>query len=174
MVGGRTLAEIVALAEASPRKRARLCLHRGPADRVHEMVIALVGSSYVQPHRHPLPKAESYHVVSGEMDVFFFDDDGALIRYVEMGDAASGKPFLYRLSTNLWHMPLARSRSAIFHEVYEGPFVKDVDVQYAKWAPAENDADAAAKFVARAYADAKKLVVGAEERSGASLKSLGG
>ncbi len=47
-------------------------------------------------------------------------------------------------------------------------------MQYAKWAPGESDADAAAKFIARAYADAKKLGVGAEEPSGASLKSLGG
>ncbi|MBI4676446.1 MAG: WbuC family cupin fold metalloprotein [Elusimicrobia bacterium] len=174
VVGRRTMDDIMALAEASPRKRARLCMHRGQQDHVHEMVIALVGGSYVQPHRHPQPKAESYHVVRGEMDVFFFDDAGALARYVEMGDPASGKPFLYRLSSSLWHMPLARSKSVIYHEVYEGPFVKDVDVAYASWAPPESDAAAVAKFVAKAYVDAPKLGDMIESPSGAALRYLGG
>lgn len=121
------------------------------------MLIALAGKSYVRPHRHPAPKAESYHVVRGEMDVFFFDDAGAVVRHVVMGEAGSGKAFLYRLSASRWHMPLARSARVVYHEVYEGPFVKDEDVRYAPWAPEEGDEQAAELFMARVRREAAAL-----------------
>lgn len=170
VVGRSAVAELERLATASPTRRYRLCLHRGTEDRVHEMVIALAGPSYVQPHRHPKGKAESYHVIKGEMDVFFFDEAGKVVRLVEMGDAVSGKAILYRLSARAFHMPLPRTPSTVFHEVYEGPFVKDEDVDYARWAPPETDEKAAKDFVARCYAAAAALGADAKSSLGDDLR----
>ncbi|MBI5882099.1 MAG: cupin fold metalloprotein, WbuC family [Elusimicrobia bacterium] len=156
-VDAATLADIERLAAESPRRRFRLCMHHSTEARVHEMVISLTGKTFVQPHRHVVPKAESYHVIKGEMDVFFFGGRGEVAGFLGMGDLASGKPFLYRLSSSTWHMPLPRSETVVFHEVYEGPFVKDIDVEYAPWAPSEADSAGIAEFLARAYAEAARL-----------------
>ena len=52
VVGAAEIAFVRAQATTAPRKRARLCLHRGDEAAVHEMVIALDRDTYVRPHRH--------------------------------------------------------------------------------------------------------------------------
>src|SRR4029077_19168742 len=74
-------AEDVALVKqkgtTNARKRARLCAHPGPDDRLHEMLIVLDRGTYIRPHRHG-SKAESFHIIQGELDVVVFLDDGAI------------------------------------------------------------------------------------------------
>jgi len=146
-VGAEMISRLKALAGASPRKRARLCLHRSPTDATHEMLIAFHRDSFMPPHRHPADKSESYHVVEGLMVVHLFDDSGAVVRSIRLGSTAPS--FLYRLSTNLWHMPTAASEWLIYHEVYSGPFQKDRDVEFPSWAPTESDHAQVAHFRTR-------------------------
>lgn len=143
-VGVEMISRLKDLASASPRKRARLCLHRSPTDATHEMLIAFHRDSFMPPHRHPANKSESYHVVEGLMTVHLFDDAGTVVRSIQLGTNAPS--FLYRLSTNLWHMPTAVSEWLIYHEVYSGPFQKDRDVEFPSWAPAESDHVQVARF----------------------------
>lgn len=146
-VGPESLEDLKSRARASPRSRSRLCLHRSVDEDVHEMVIVLCRATFIRPHRHPVGKAESYHVIDGGMDVFLFDDAGKVMRIIKMGAPSAGKTFLYRLMSNLWHMPVVRSEFVIYHETYQGPFRKDRDVEYAGWAPEESDVDGVKRFL---------------------------
>jgi cupin fold WbuC family metalloprotein len=123
-------------AQASPKRRARLCTHPGGEDRLHEMLILLDGATYVHPHRHG-GKSESFHIIEGEMDVFLFHDDGSVRDIIRMGDYRSGKAFFYRLMEDTYHMPVISGPYVLFHETTNGPFNRG-DTQLAPWAPEEN------------------------------------
>lgn len=142
-----TVAELKRRALASPRKRFRLCMHQSAEERTHEMLIVFHEDAFMPPHRHPVGKSESYHVVEGSMTVFMFDDLGNVLRAIDMGPAGGDKTFLYRLSSNLWHMPVATSPWLVYHETYSGPFDKNVDVEFPSWAPQEHDTDHVERFL---------------------------
>lgn len=141
--------ELKIKAEKSPRKRFRLCMHHSLADQTQEMLIVFRQGTFMPPHRHPQGKSESYHLVEGSMTVYFFDDNGTVIRSIPMEAYGNDKPFLYRLSASYWHMPLITSDWLVYHETYTGPFAKDSDVQFPEWAPDEMDSEAIQKFVSR-------------------------
>ena len=136
-------------AHSLPDKSFRVCLHHSIDHPVQEMVIAMSKDTYWRAHRHPSGQSESYAVIEGAMRVFFFDDQGTIIRTVDMGTPNSAKTFLYRLSAPIWHMPICLSDESVYHEVREGPYDKLRDVEYAPWSPVENDTQACAKFLAR-------------------------
>ena len=114
-------------------------MHHSSEDRTHEMLIVFHRSSFMPPHRHPKGKSESYHVVEGAMNVYFFNDKGQVTKNIEMGELGSGKSFLYRLSKNFWHMPVPTSEWLVYHETYSGPFNKEYDVEFAPWGPREEN-----------------------------------
>lgn len=150
-VSAQMVQELKQQALQSPRGRFRLCLHRSHDDPIQEMVIACVRGTYFRPHRGRSAHTKSYHVITGELSVFLFDDRGTILRRVEMASAGSDKPFLFRLVEREWHMPVPQSEIVVYHEVCRGPFRKDTDVQLAPWSPAEGD-PAAAAYVARLLA----------------------
>lgn len=131
----------------SPRKRSRLCMHHTTNHLTQEMLIVFHGDSYMPPHRHPYGKSESYHVVEGTMMVYLFDDAGRMIQNFEMEKAGGRKTFLCRLSDNVWHMPVPTSEWLVYHEIYTGPFEKELDVEFAPWAPPETDLESASRYV---------------------------
>ena len=147
-VTSEMLDELKRKALASPRKRSRLCLHHSNAHQTQEMLIVFHEDTYMAPHRHPKEKSESYHVVEGTMTVYFFDDEGKVIRSIEMGEAGSGKAFLYRIACTAWHMPVPTSEWLVYHETYSGPFEKDYDVEFPPWAPKEGDKKQVKRFLA--------------------------
>jgi cupin fold WbuC family metalloprotein len=133
-------------AAESPRRRARICGHRDPADRLHEMIIGLDRRGYVQPHKHR-NRAESFHVFAGQADVVIFDDGGAVREVVPLGDGATELSY-YRLNTSLFHTVLVRSETFVVHETTLGPF--DVgDTEFAVWAPKEGETEAVGLFLER-------------------------
>jgi glucose-6-phosphate isomerase len=117
---------------SAPNKRSRIILSEHK-DGVQEMVIALCKGSYVRPHRHPFHKSESYHLMEGEMDVLMFSPDGDMTQRI----ALNGKRPLYRMKHGWFHQPVALTDVAVYHEVLQGPFNKELDVQYAPWAAEE-------------------------------------
>lgn len=139
----KTVQELKDLAWRHPLRRARICLHHGPAEPTQEMVLAVHKSSYLRPHRHPSSKSESYHVIEGEMDVNIFASNGSLERVIRLSaeGRGTGGAFMYRITNGVWHQPVAVSEWVIYHETYTGPFVKESDVEYAPWAPEETWAD---------------------------------
>ncbi|HUR55719.1 MAG TPA: WbuC family cupin fold metalloprotein [Gemmataceae bacterium] len=141
-------AEDVALVKqkgtTNARKRARLCAHPGPTDTLHEMLIVLDRGTYIRPHRHG-SKAESFHIIEGELDVVIFHDDGAVREVVRMGPYSSGKAFYYRIMEPCYHSVLIHTPYALFHETTNGPFNR-TDTEFAPWSPAEGG-EGVAEFV---------------------------
>src|SRR5262249_50282088 len=101
-------ADLVAIRERaihSPRKRARLCAHPGPADPLHGMLTCLARGPSARPHRHA-GKSESFHIIEGELDVVLFHDDGTIREVIRMGPYPSGRAFFYRLMEPCFHTVL--------------------------------------------------------------------
>jgi len=119
------------------RQRIRLCAHRSPDDSLHEMFIVHTNECYVRPHRH-IGKVESMAILEGEVDVVLFHDNGDIRQVIEMGEPNSGKVFFYRLDQAIYHTLVIHSRFLVFHEITEGPFLRDM-TQFPDWAPLESN-----------------------------------
>lgn len=133
------LEEFKRLALLNPRQRVRLCAHRTPNDRLHEMFIVHMRDCYVRPHKH-IGKAESMAILEGEVDVVLFHEDGSIRQVIRMGALNSGKAFYQRLSDPIYHTLIIRTEFLIFHESTEGPFLRENTV-FPEWAPAEQGVD---------------------------------
>lgn len=114
-----SVTELKRAANAARNKRSRVLITPG-----YDLIICLHKSSYVRCHRHP--KDESYHVMDGELGVSF-PSEGSFIR-LKPG------PQILKIPAGTWHQPIAVSEYVVYHEVYEGPFEKARDVEYAPWA----------------------------------------
>jgi cupin fold WbuC family metalloprotein len=145
-LGAEEIALVKRQAQASPRRRARICAHPGPEDRLHEMLIAISRDSYIHPHRH-FEKAESFHIVEGIVDVVILDASGEIEDVIELGEPGSGRALYYRLSTPRFHTLLIRTPLLVVHEVTSGPFERSQS-ENAAFAPSEADAEAASGYMA--------------------------
>ena len=143
-----TYADILAMkthAKDNPRRRIRVCAHRGVGDAVHEMLIVLARGCYIRPHKHRA-KSESFHVVEGELEVVIFDEEGRITKRFSLGDYGSGAGFYYRSDIPEFHTVLVKSEVAVFHETTRGPFNPDDNIM-APWSPEEGDLEAVANFL---------------------------
>ena len=124
-------------AETAPFRRSRLNLHRSDDSLLHEMIIAFCKDSLVCPHRH-CGKSESFHVIEGELEVVFFDDEGNVDNIIRLAEPGREHPSIYRLSEPLWHSVVILSDKAVVHEVTLGPFDSS-EHNEASWAPYDDD-----------------------------------
>lgn len=138
-VTAATIQELIREARLAPRGRFRLCMHCSTQDQVQEMVIVAPRGAYTRPHRHPAGKTESYHVIEGAMSVFFFNDDGEVIKRIDMEAYGFDKTYLYRLNSSIWHIPVPTSEFVVFHEVLAGPFSREETCEYAPFSPDETE-----------------------------------
>lgn len=129
---------------ATPLKRIRLCAHRRVDDRLHEMFIVHSRDTYIRPHRH-LGKAESMLVLHGAADAVFFDDDGRIVRVVQLGDFGSGSQFFYRIDDALYHSLVIRTETLAFKEATTGP-LDPAESEFAPWSPAADDVAGAQRY----------------------------
>lgn len=120
-----------------PLGRARLCLHRRNEDAVQEMIIVMRKGTYVRPHRH-VAKTESFHLIEGKLLLVFFSDTGKVIRQMIMSRNNKRIPFIYRLSSDIYHTVIPISDLIILHETTTGPFSK-TNSEFAPWSPEETD-----------------------------------
>lgn len=133
------------LARQTPRKRSRLCTHKGVESSLHEMLIIHEKDTYIRPHKH-LRKSESFHVIKGKGDVVIFSENGAVLDLIEMSDYGQGRVFYYRLSEPLFHTVIVKSEVLVFHETTNGPFRRE-DMVFAEWSPNDNEEDAVHRFL---------------------------
>jgi cupin fold WbuC family metalloprotein len=137
-LGMNDLDFLVDAATASPRHRARVCAHQDPEEVLHEMLVVMTRESYLIPEKH-FVKVESYHIIQGQADVVIFDDAGEIVDVIEIGDAASGKRFFFRVrKSDFYHSLVIRTDLLVYHESATGPFRK-ADTFVAPWAPPEAD-----------------------------------
>ena len=138
------------IARSSARKRSRFCAHSSVDSDVHEMMICHPKGTYVSPHKH-VGKDESFHLISGEIDLLLFDDQGNIKDVLHMGNYKSGEPFYYRIPADIFHTQIFK-QDTIFHEVTKGPFNKN-DTIAADWAPDEKDAMLVENYVRKMKED---------------------
>lgn len=136
-VDARTVEFLKQKASQNKRKRVRLCVHKDTNALVHEMIIVHSRGIYVEPHKH-MNKSESFHVIEGSADLFFFDEEGEVVKVISMGERSSGKIFYYRVSDPIYHTLIVTSDIVVFQETTKGPFNR-ADTVWAPWAPSEND-----------------------------------
>ncbi|MBV8479482.1 MAG: WbuC family cupin fold metalloprotein [Actinobacteria bacterium] len=146
-LGSEDIAELKERARANRRRRVRICAHSDTSDSLHEMMIVHMRGAYVRPHKH-VGKSESVHVVEGEADALFFDEDGAVVDAIALGPYGSGRRFFYRLEEPVFHTLLINSEFFVMHEVTNGPFKRE-ETTFASWAPGAADHEGAAAFQRR-------------------------
>lgn len=134
-----------ALAEASPRRRARLCAHPDPDAPQQEMLIVMSGDTYVRPHRH-LRKSETLTVLEGEAEALIFDAEGGLEARIALAPFGQERPFFYRMPQGRFHGLAVRTPWFIFLETTSGPF-DPAGSESAPWAPADDDRVAGRRFI---------------------------
>ena len=137
---------------ASPRNRYRLCLHADQSHHTQEMIICLKGFQYFQPHLHPEGRSESYHMIEGKMDIYLMDERGEVVETIELVAPHnlakdSCQSFMYRLSAPMYHFTFPRSEWTVYHEVLTGPWSKELVVNYAPFAPGEDDWEGVKEYV---------------------------
>ena len=138
------LARIKEDACAAPLRRSRICAHVSADDPVQEMIIAMCRDSYIAPHRH-VGKSESFHIIEGQADIYFFEESGEITRIVSLS-SDSPEGFYYRLSAPLYHMVLPHGPMLVIHETITGPFNPD-ESMLAPFAPPTEDADAVHSYL---------------------------
>lgn len=143
-------------ARMNARKRARICAHKTNDDTLHEMILVISASSYIQPHKH-IGKSESFHIIEGKVDIVILDENGAVTDVVELGEAGTGRQFYYRLSESVFHTLLIRTDFVVFHEVTNGPFARHQTI-FAPFAPPENEIDEVRNYMDRISDAAVQMV----------------
>lgn len=130
-------------ARRSARKRSNHNFHASAQDAVHRFLNVLTRGTYVQPHRHASPpKHESFIVLEGSVVVAIFDDDGR-VRDKHVLAAGTARVCGIDLPAGLWHTIAPLTDEAVCFEVKPGPWDPATDKEFASWAPAESDTEAA-------------------------------
>ena len=102
------------------------------------------------PHKHPTRNSESYHVISGKLDLYNPNKKGDIIEKISLESYKKNpnKKFYYRTnSRNFWHMLVVQSKERIYQEIYSGPQKKEYDVKFPNWAPSLDDNLSHKKFL---------------------------
>lgn len=147
VVGPSDIEQLVSSARSAPLGRARLCLHHGVEDPLHEMIIAFVADSYIPPHRH-LGRTESFHLLQGTVVVVLFNDAGEITQRIRLSAESVQEPRVYRLQKTVWHTVVVLSQTAVLHEVTSGPF-NPTSTETAPWAPRPDDPAAKRALIER-------------------------
>lgn len=119
--------------DTTARKRVRLCAHRDTENTLHEMFVVYMDMTYVMPNKH-LHKDESLHILEGEADFIFFDDQGKILDIIPLGAEGTGRQFYVRVPAFVYHTLIMRSKHLVIHEATPGPFRRE-DTVWAPWAP---------------------------------------
>lgn len=144
-ISSKHLEDVVTQASINKTRRSRINAHTSADSNVQEMLIAFCKDSYVRPHRHN-NKIESFHVIHGELDIIFFDENGNIENRIELGDYDSGKPFFLRSLKQGWHTAYIKSDYVLIHETTNGPF-NPIESEFAPWSPIPENIKAVNKFL---------------------------
>ena len=108
-------------------KDIRICLHKGRADKHHDMIILQQKKNFYKPHKHNR-KGETYHMIKGKMMTILFSNNGKVenSQLIKKGD-------IYRTPINKFHTMIPISKYVIYHESKTGPFLKKGDSVFPKW-----------------------------------------
>jgi cupin fold WbuC family metalloprotein len=135
VVSASDIDALIESARRAPQGRARLILHAGRDDSLHEMVIALPADSCDHPHIN-FKSGKSFLALSGQFALICFSDDGSKIEPVVLS-AESRWPGarMARLRKPAWHTIIPLDGDTVFLESIMGPFEGN---RFAPWFPEAN------------------------------------
>lgn len=137
------LADGIAASRSSPRRRVVVPVQRSESAVVQRMINVIQPDSYLRPHHHPRPQGvELVCVLQGEIGVFLFDDDGSVTSVFRLRPGPDTS--IIDIEPRVWHTFLALAPDTIVLEIKGGPYDRDLDKVFPPWAPAEDEAGAAA------------------------------
>jgi cupin fold WbuC family metalloprotein len=135
------IAQVIAASRESARRRMVLPLHKDGGSVLQRMLNAMQPGSYVRPHRHAVPRAESLVWLRGALRFVAFDDTGEVRRAVDLrGDGDLGVD----IEPGVYHTMFALADDSVVFEVKTGPYDPATDKMWAPWAPPEEAPDAVA------------------------------
>ena len=122
------------LAASSSDLRSRVLIHNSSQSPIHEMIIVLHKDSIVEPHRHPIGKSESYLILEGCLRINTWEDvnSNPISHEILPYQSDSNSAFFWNHSNGLWHQPQSVTDWSVYLEVYEGPFCKEIDVEFMR------------------------------------------
>lgn len=145
MIETITRADLQSLARSAadaPRRRAHLNVHKSLDAAVQRLFIATEPDTYMRPHRHPQAhKWEFFMVLSGELDLLTFDEQGQVVERISLSPASTPA---VEVPPGTWHCYVCRQSGTLALEVKEGAYIPTAEADFAPWAPPENSADASA------------------------------
>ncbi|MDK1285613.1 WbuC family cupin fold metalloprotein [Pseudoalteromonas umbrosa] len=144
-VDNKSINHIEQHAIESEQGHYRFCLHHDNSAPIQEMVIALTKHAIFPPHKHPLGKSESIHIISGELATFIFDNTGKVTQVIRQS-CSGNQAKLQRIEGNTWHLPICISETVVYHETLVGPYDKASDVITPEWAPSLEDKEGLVTF----------------------------
>ncbi len=109
------------------KKDIRLCLHKNPKAKHHDMIILQQRKNFYTPHKH-LKKGETYHIIQGSMACVLLNNSGKITKVCRLK-----KNEIFRTPLNIFHTMLPITKYVIYHESKTGPFLKKNDSIYPKW-----------------------------------------
>ena len=118
---------LIEMAEASPRKTSRICLHQSQMDTTQSMIICILPWKEFERHHHKESSIESYTIIEGELYVEIFPN-GINGKSEILKLTRDNTPYVHRGS--LIHRPFTKDMGCIYHEVFHGSFKKERDVIY--------------------------------------------
>jgi cupin fold WbuC family metalloprotein len=131
-------------AKNSPRKRMNYNFHKDGDELLQRMLNALEPETYLPPHRHT-SQVEIFLLLRGKITVLLFDDFGNIIEVKKL-DPKSGE-YGVEIPIGVWHTILVEESGSVIYEIKEGPFVPNVGVEFATWAPEPIESDACALYL---------------------------
>lgn len=142
-LGSDLISSLCGHATTSPRRRSAFNLHESVTDPVQRFLNVMQPGTYVRPHRHDDPtKWELTVVLSGRVAILLLDAQGTVLERIELD--GSGPERGVELPAGAWHTCAALSADSVLLEIKRGPYNAQTDKDFARWAPAEGEAECAA------------------------------
>lgn len=128
-------------AKTSNRKRCNYIFHNSSDDYIQRFLNAAEPDTYVHPHKHENPnKIEIFIILQGRVLIVEFDDSGRIIDHIIL-DSEKGEKGV-EIPPETWHSFIVLKEGSVLYEIKEGPYVKETDKIFAKWAPKEGTYEA--------------------------------
>jgi len=132
LINEKLLSQVTSLAKLSPRKRMNYNFHENGDETLQRMLNALEPDTYIAPHRHT-EQIEIFLLLKGKLTVIYFDDAGIITNFTKL-DPLEGQYGL-EIPKGVWHSILAEESGTVIYEIKEGPYIPNVGIDFADWAP---------------------------------------
>lgn len=133
--------EAIKISRLSPRKRIIYPIHKSDGDRLHRMFNIIQPGSYIRPHRHKkAEKSEAVVLLQGGICFITFEENGDIKSFKNL--FAGSDFFGVDIEPDVIHSFFALDKDTVIFETKNGPYIKELDKDFAQWAPEEFTAEA--------------------------------